>query len=39
MALLRLMRTDTLDHAFLKRYTSAAAVVLDEGEREGLFAD
>ena len=40
MALLHeLMRTDTLDHAFLKRYTNAPQlVVLDEGEREGLFA-
>ncbi len=40
MALLHeLMRTDTLDRAFLKRYTNAPQlVVLDEGEREGLFA-
>jgi anaerobic selenocysteine-containing dehydrogenase len=40
MALLReLIRTDTLDHAFLKRFTNAPQlVVLDEGVREGLFA-
>ena len=40
MALLHeLIRTDTLDHAFLKRCTNAPQlVVLDEGEREGLFA-
>jgi len=40
MALLHeLIRTDTLDHAFLKRFTNAPQlVVLDEGEREGLFA-
>ncbi len=40
MALMHeLMRTDLIDHAFLKRYTNAPQlVVLDEGEREGLFA-
>ena len=40
MALLHeLVRTDTLDHAFLKRFTNAPQlVVLDVGEREGLFA-
>ena len=40
MALLHeLMRTDTLDHVFLKRFTNAPQlVVLDDGEREGLFA-
>src|SRR5512147_1665446 len=40
MALLHeLIRTDALDHAFLTRYTNAPQlVVLDEGEREGLFA-
>ena len=40
MALLHeLIRTDTLDHAFLKRLTNAPQlVVLDEGAREGLFA-
>ena len=40
MALLHeLIRTDTLDHAFLKRFTNAPQlVVLDQGAREGLFA-
>ncbi len=40
MALLHeLIRTDTLDNAFLKRFTNAPQlVVLDEGAREGLFA-
>ncbi|MCW5631581.1 MAG: molybdopterin oxidoreductase family protein, partial [Rhodoferax sp.] len=40
MALLHeLIRTDNIDHAFLKRFTNAPQlVVLDEGEREGLFA-
>lgn len=40
MALLHeLIRTDTLDHAFLKRFTNAPQlVVLDQGPREGLFA-
>jgi anaerobic selenocysteine-containing dehydrogenase len=40
MALLHeLIRTDQIDHAFLKRFTNAPQlVVLDEGEREGLFA-
>ena len=40
MALLHeLIRTDTLDHAFLKRFTNAPQlVVLDTGAREGLFA-
>ncbi|MEO5734794.1 MAG: molybdopterin oxidoreductase family protein, partial [Rubrivivax sp.] len=40
MALLHeLIRSDLIDHAFLKRYTNAPQlVVLDEGEREGLFA-
>jgi len=40
MALLHeLIRTDTLDHAFLKRFTNAPQlVVLNEGAREGLFA-
>jgi anaerobic selenocysteine-containing dehydrogenase len=40
MALLHeLIRTDQLDHAFLRRFTNAPQlVVLDEGEREGLFA-
>jgi sulfite dehydrogenase (quinone) subunit SoeA len=31
--------TDRIDHAFLKRFTNAPQlVVLDDGEREGLFA-
>ncbi|MFY9510450.1 MAG: molybdopterin oxidoreductase family protein, partial [Rubrivivax sp.] len=40
MALLHeLVRSDRLDHDFLRRYTNAPQlVVLDEGEREGLFA-
>jgi anaerobic selenocysteine-containing dehydrogenase len=40
MALLHeLFRTDLIDHAFLKRYTNAPQlVVLDDGERDGLFA-
>ena len=40
MALLHeLIRTDRIDHAFLKRYTNAPQlVVLDGGERDGLFA-
>ena len=40
MALLHeLIRTDNIDNAFLKRFTNAPQlVVLDEGEREGLFA-
>jgi sulfite dehydrogenase (quinone) subunit SoeA len=40
MALLHeLVRTNQVDHAFLKRFTNAPQlVVLDEGEREGLFA-
>ncbi len=40
MALLHeLIRTDQIDQAFLKRFTNAPQlVVLDEGEREGLFA-
>ena len=40
MALLHeLIRTDRIDHAFLKRFTNAPQlVVLDDGEREGLFA-
>ncbi|MCE3269877.1 MAG: molybdopterin oxidoreductase [Ramlibacter sp.] len=40
MALLHeLVRTGQVDHAFLRRYTNAPQlVVLDEGEREGLFA-
>ncbi len=40
MALLHeLITNDLIDHAFLKRYTnSPQLVVLDEGEREGLFA-
>lgn len=40
MALLHeLIRTDQIDHAFLKRYTNAPQlVVMEEGEREGLFA-
>ena len=40
MALLHeLIRTDSIDHAFLKRFTNAPQlVVLDDGEREGLFA-
>ena len=40
MALLHeLMRTDRIDHAFLRRFTNAPQlVVLDDGEREGLFA-
>jgi len=40
MALLHeLIRSDTLDHAFLKRFTNAPQlVVLDDGPREGLFA-
>lgn len=34
-----LLRDDQIDHAFLKRFTNAPQlVVLDEGEREGLFA-
>ncbi len=34
-----LIRTDRIDHAFLKRFTNGPQlVVLDEGEREGLFA-
>ncbi len=40
MALLHeLIRTDLVDHAFLKRYTNAPQlVVLDDGPRQGLFA-
>lgn len=40
MALLHeLIASDLIDHAFLKRFTNAPQlVVLDEGEREGLFA-
>jgi anaerobic selenocysteine-containing dehydrogenase len=40
MALLHeLIRTDRIDRAFLQRYTNAPQlVVLDDGEREGLFA-
>jgi len=40
MALLHeLIASDLVDHAFLKRYTNAPQlVVLDEGEREGMFA-
>jgi anaerobic selenocysteine-containing dehydrogenase len=40
MALLHeLIASDQIDHAFLKRFTNAPQlVVLDEGEREGLFA-
>jgi anaerobic selenocysteine-containing dehydrogenase len=40
MALLHvLLREDLIDHDFLKRFTNAPQlVVLDEGEREGLFA-
>ncbi len=40
MALLHeLIRTDRIDRAFLKRFTNAPQlVVLDDGEREGLFA-
>lgn len=40
MALLHeLIAANLIDHAFLKRYTNAPQlVVLDEGEREGLFA-
>lgn len=40
MALLHeLIGQDLVDHAFLKRFTNAPQlVVLDEGEREGLFA-
>jgi sulfite dehydrogenase (quinone) subunit SoeA len=40
MALLHeLLASDLIDHAFLKRFTNAPQlVVLDEGEREGLFA-
>ena len=40
MALLHvLIKKDVIDHAFLKRFTNAPQlVVLDEGEREGLFA-
>jgi anaerobic selenocysteine-containing dehydrogenase len=40
MALLHeLIASDLIDHAFLKRYTNAPQlVVLEEGEREGLFA-
>ncbi len=40
MALLHeLIATDQIDHAFLKRFTNAPQlVVLDAGEREGLFA-
>ena len=40
MALLHvLIRDDLIDHAFLKRHTNAPQlVVLDDGEREGLFA-
>ena len=40
MALLHeLIASDLIDHAFLKRYTNAPQlVVLDPGEREGMFA-
>ena len=40
MALMHeLIANDLVDHAFLKRYTNAPQlVVLDEGEREGMFA-
>ncbi len=40
MALMQqLIAQDLIDHAFLKRYTNAPQlVVLDSGEREGLFA-
>ncbi|MBI5276754.1 MAG: molybdopterin oxidoreductase family protein [Burkholderiales bacterium] len=40
MALLHeLVRTGEVDHAFLRRFTNAPQlVVLDDGEREGLFA-
>ena len=40
MALLHeLIANDLVDHAFLKRYTNAPQlVVLDDGEREGMFA-
>ena len=40
MALLHeLIASELVDHAFLKRFTNAPQlVVLDEGEREGLFA-
>ena len=40
MALLHeLIASDLVDHAFLKRYTNAPQlVVLDAGEREGMFA-
>jgi anaerobic selenocysteine-containing dehydrogenase len=40
MALMHeLFRSDLIDHAFLKRYTNAPQlVVLDDGERDGLFA-
>ena len=40
MALLHeLIASNLIDHAFLKRFTNAPQlVVLDEGEREGLFA-
>ena len=40
MALMHeLIAQDLIDHQFLKRYTNAPQlVVLDEGEREGLFA-
>jgi len=40
MALLHeLIASDLVDHAFLKRYTNAPQlVVLDDGEREGMFA-
>jgi anaerobic selenocysteine-containing dehydrogenase len=40
MALMHeLIKLDLVDHAFLKRYTNAPQlVVLDPGEREGLFA-
>ena len=40
MALMQvLIADDKIDHAFLKRFTNAPQlVVLDEGEREGLFA-
>ena len=40
MALLHeLVRTDLIDHAFLKRYTNAPQlVILDDCDRQGLFA-
>ncbi|MFA6262754.1 MAG: molybdopterin-dependent oxidoreductase, partial [Bacteroidia bacterium] len=40
MALLHeLIRSDRIDHDYLRRYTNAPQlVVLDDGEREGLFA-